>query len=50
MDEIVPIVKEKVTNEKYIIKLYSRGLLYGGIIGFIVGLLAGILLYYAGFS
>ena len=50
MDEIVPIVKEKVTNEKYIIKLYSRGLLYGGIIGFIVGLLVGILLYYAGFS
>jgi len=47
-------IKEKLSNENYILELYNRGLKYGGIIGFFVGILAsllvGILLYYAGFK
>lgn len=47
-------IKEKISNENYILELYNKGLKYGGIIGFFVGILAslvvGISLYYTGFK
>lgn len=48
------LIKEKLSIETYILELYNKGLKYGGIIGFIGGILAsllvGIILYYTGFS
>lgn len=41
-------IKEKLSNENYILELYNKGLIYGGIIGFFIGILVGILMYILG--